>query len=486
MKLNLSAKFLLPVVAILILMAILLSFLVEDILRQSMLNRAATFVADFVELQATTTLPDSSVFNNLNSENQNLFENLQREVKTHEVVRIKIWNSDKTVVYSDDKNLIGKTFKDNDELDDAISGRIKTEISTPSKNENIDEKDLGQLLEIYVPVYFEHSDKPVGIIETYYKLDNLNNEIRQVQTSVILLILSAFFMLTALVWLLIHILITNPLRKIEYATTEIEKGNFDSKVKINSSDEIGNLAASFNKMSDGLKRLQELRNEFVFLGAHELRAPVTAIKGYVSLILDAKDISLPENVNKYLKTIKMLNDHLNELVGNILEIARSDAGRIEIKVVPVDITNIIKNILMELQPLASDKKITLNYPAPSGPLEIMADEGKLKEVLMNLISNAIKYGKDNGYVNVNHQIKESSIITSVTNTGPGIPKTEQIHIFNKFFRAANARSSDIQGTGLGLFITKEIVEKMKGKLWFVSEENKETTFSFELPTAKQI
>lgn len=485
MKIKLTIKFLFPIIILLLFLTVSLSIFISFVLRTSMLNRAATFVADFVQLQALNHIPDSSVFKTPDAKSQIVFSKVQSEVKTHEVVRIKVWNKNKTVIYSDDSNIVGKTFGDNDELNEALEGNIKTELVTPSKGENIDERNYNQLMEIYVPIYLSHAPAPDGVIEIYYTLHTLNAEIMQVQTRVVGFIIFTFLLLAIAIWLLLHFVVIHRLRMLEKATKEIEKGNLDIKVATRSHDELGQLAISFNSMADGLKRLQELRNEFVYIGAHELKTPVTGIKGYLSFILERTDLQLPEDIKHNLTVINELNEHLNKLVGNILEIARSAAGKIEIKLAPVDIAQAIKEIVTELKPLADNKKITITNSTPSRVITILADKEKLKEIFMNLISNAIKYGNENGYINITYELTDTNITTHITNSGVGIPKDEQQYIFSKFFRAENVKASDFQGTGLGLFITKELVDKMNGKIWFTSEENNETSFSISFPFVKE-
>lgn len=280
---------------------------------------------------------------------------------------------------------------------------------------------------------------------------------------------------------LFAIRLIKPIKILEDSAKEIEKGNFDKKVEIKTSDELEQLGEAFNKMAKGLKRLQELKNEFVFIAAHELRTPVTAIRGYLSMVFDDEAASLSDKVKKYLSIVSQSNERLIQLVNDILEIARSEAGRMQIQVSSTDIKESVRAILAEVKPLADTKKINIIYDDKISSSLILADPARLKEVIMNFVSNAIKYNNDGGWVKVYHEAKDNMILTHVEDNGFGMSQEEQQHMFEKFFRADTGKIKAIQGTGLGLFITRELVEKMNGKVWLKSEEGKGTTFSFSLP-----
>ena len=253
---------------------------------------------------------------------------------------------------------------------------------------------------------------------------------------------------------------------------------------IKTKDEVQELGDAFNKMTAGLKRLQELKNEFVFIAAHELRTPVTAIKGYISMIFEDTKANLTDSVRQSLETVSRANDRLVQLVNDILEIARSEAGRLKIEVFAVDIRESTEAILEEVAPLAAEKKLTLVYQPPADLPLVLADTARLKEIIMNFVSNAIKYNRESGLVTITHEIADDKIVTHVADTGYGLSSEDQRHVFEKFFRSEAEIFKKIQGTGLGLFITKELVEKMGGQVWVKSEKNKGSTFSFSFPLAK--
>lgn len=276
--------------------------------------------------------------------------------------------------------------------------------------------------------------------------------------------------------------IVRPIRTLEAGAKSIEQGDFETHIPIKTGDELEELGNAFTAMAKGLKRLQELKDEFVFVAAHELRAPTTVIKGYVSMILEGDTGIITRKTREYLAEANKANEQLLQLVSDLLEIARSEANRIEIQVAPLDIRENIDEILVGVEPLTHEKNITVFYKRPADRMIVQANAARIKEVIMNFVTNAIKYNRKDGTITISHELKVKEIITHITDTGFGIAQDEQKKIFEKFYRTVSARKSGIQGTGLGLFITKELVERMGGTLWFQSKEGIGTTFSFSLKT----
>jgi signal transduction histidine kinase len=274
--------------------------------------------------------------------------------------------------------------------------------------------------------------------------------------------------------------IVKPIKALESGTQKIAEGKFDEPINIRTGDEIEELGVAFNNMTEGLKRLQELKNEFVFIAAHELRTPLAGIKGFLALLRDESGPALGADSMSYITRALGAGDRLAKLVDEILEIARSEAGKIKIDVTPQDITESIRTIMVELKSVADQKRISITYDQVTGLPKVMADPAKLKEVITNFISNAVKYNNDGGWIRISHEINGGEVVTHFEDNGFGISEAEQKHLFEKFFRADIGRMKSIEGTGLGLFITKELIEKMGGRVWFKSLEGKGTTFSFSL------
>ncbi|MBI5732787.1 sensor histidine kinase [Candidatus Jorgensenbacteria bacterium] len=323
----------------------------------------------------------------------------------------------------------------------------------------------------------------VGII-TEWPIDDADRIVNTVRNQIAIV---GFLVLlfTGLVSAILTNRIVRPIKTLEVGTERIARGQFDQPVSITTNDEIEDLGDAFNKMMQGLKRLEELKEEFVFIAAHELRTPVTAIKGYISMVLDGDAGEVNPEVQKFLSEVRKASDRLNQLVNDLLQIARSEAGRLKIEVQSIDIAEAVQSALSELKPLALEKSIKLVYNPVTTP-PVLADSDRLKEVLINLVGNAIKYTMRSGDVIISHEVKDKGLITHIKDHGIGISVEAQKKLFEKFYRVQTEETRNITGTGLGLFIVKQIVEKMNGKIWVVSEESQGSTFSFSLPLTTNI
>lgn len=277
--------------------------------------------------------------------------------------------------------------------------------------------------------------------------------------------------------------LTRPIKELEGGTERVAQGKFDESVSIKTGDELEELGDSFNTMMVKLKELEQLKDEFVFIAAHELRTPVAAMKGYLTLILDGTTGGVTDATRAFIEKVLASNQRLIQLVNDLLEVARSQAGRLTIKVAPIAIVPPIRSVLDELKSLADEKSVALHYDPPAEVPNVLADADRVKEVVVNLIGNAIKYMGGAGAVTITHEQKDHMLVTHVTDTGLGISKEAQARLFEKFYRVQTDQTKDITGTGLGLFIVKQIVEKMDGKIWIESEEGKGSTFSFSLVLA---
>lgn len=312
-----------------------------------------------------------------------------------------------------------------------------------------------------------------------WPVDEANQLIfKQIYLIILIVILISIISFFASIVFINHII--KPINLIKETAQKVGAGQFEKIKEIQADEEIKILIEEFNKMVDGLIQLQKLKDEFVFLASHELKAPVGALKGYLTLILDGTIGKIDEIAKKYLLKMKSSVERLLQLVHDLLEISRAESGALPVKTEPVNLEEAIQTAIEELKSLAQEKNIEIKYQSLEPMPTVIGDLERLKEVMVNFISNAIKYNYENGKVEIYHEIKNSELITHIKDTGFGIPKDQQEKIFQKFFRVQSKSTENIQGTGLGLFIVKQLIEKMAGRLWFISEENKGSIFSFSL------
>lgn len=298
---------------------------------------------------------------------------------------------------------------------------------------------------------------------------------------IIAILISLFLVLILSAFLSRHVV--KPLEFLKAKAELIGKGEFKQEIKIDTNDEIEDLGKSFNKMANGLQEIQKLKDEFVYIAAHELRTPVTAIRGYLSMALSNDYGKLTSKLRTTLKKVNGANEQLMRLVNDLLEIARAEAQNTKIEVEKVDLVKTMQTVVESLGAWAQMSNIKLFYEHPQSEIYVMANDNKLIEILNNFGSNAIKYNRQGGTVIFSHQEKKNEVVITVQDTGIGMSEDELSHLFEKFYRAKNQEALETSGTGLGLFIVKQLVEKMGGKVFVKSEAGKGSVFGFTLKKA---
>ena len=232
------------------------------------------------------------------------------------------------------------------------------------------------------------------------------------------------------------------------------------------------------------KIIERLKTEFVSIAAHQLRTPLSAIKWTLRMILDGDLGEVPEEQRKFLQGTYASNERMIKLINDLLNVTRIEEGRFLYNIQSRDIIEVVKKVIDPFKEIAQREGLKFEFKIPKKKIpKLEVDTEKISLVIQNLIDNAIHYTKSGGVVKVSIEFlkKKNQFLFSFNDTGIGIPKNQQKRVFTRFFRAANAIRAETEGTGLGLFIAKNIVEAHGGKIWFESVENKGTTFYFTLP-----
>lgn len=230
-----------------------------------------------------------------------------------------------------------------------------------------------------------------------------------------------------------------------------------------------------------LKQLERTREEFVANVSHELRTPLSLIKGYVETLLDGARNN-PDVAEHFLRIIARNAERLDLLIQDLLTISALESGRVQLQLQPVSLRPVVEKVMTDLKARADARGIALQNELPD--LTAQADEGRLEQVLANLVDNAIKYGRSQGNVVVGgRSLSGGKIEVFVRDDGSGIPAESLDRIFERFYRVDKARSREQGGTGLGLSIVKHIVQNHGGEVWAKSESGKGASFFFTLPAA---
>jgi len=229
-----------------------------------------------------------------------------------------------------------------------------------------------------------------------------------------------------------------------------------------------------------LKKLDQLKDEFVSAAAHALRSPMTAIKGYLSMVIEGDAGQIPTKAKEFLSGAYNGNDRLIRLVNHMLDISRIESGRLIFNIADVKLDELIQSEVDQLKILAQEKQLSLVYQKPQTSLPIISvDPDRMREVINNLIGNAIKFTQK-GSITIKHEIKGNNLLTHVTDTGQGIAPEDLQNLFQKFTQA-RMTSGRASGSGLGLYVSKIIAQEFKGDITATSQVGKGSTFTISLP-----
>ena len=234
------------------------------------------------------------------------------------------------------------------------------------------------------------------------------------------------------------------------------------------------------------KMIESMKTEFVSLSAHQLRTPLSAIKWTLRMLLDGDLGEITKEQREFLDKTYQSNERMISLINDLLDVTRIEEGRYLYKPLLTEFEPICQFVINSYKEEIEKKKLKFEFKKPEKKLpQVMVDVEKMRLAIQNLIDNAVRYTPLGGSVTISLKSGKKEIEFSVQDTGVGIPKDQQERVLTKFFRGANVLRMETEGSGLGLFITKNIIEAHGGKIWFESEEGKGTTFYFTLPVEKE-
>lgn len=304
-----------------------------------------------------------------------------------------------------------------------------------------------------------------------------------------LLILLVFWLVVISV-ILLSKRVARPIISLRDAAVEIGKGNLDKKIHLKANNEIGELAETFNVMTARLKKQQErdraisrMKSEFISITAHQLRTPLSSLKWTFDLIRDGNLGKFSEEQQEYLDNCRIANEKIIDTVNNLLDLTRIEEGRFLYEYSKARIEDLIEETVDGLKLAAERKKITIDFKKTSVP-PVLIDAEKMTIAVKNLMENALSYTPRGGKIDVSIDRNAGESIIKIRDTGIGIPKRQAHKVFKKFFRAKNALEFETSGSGIGLYITKNIIEKHGGRIWFESKEGEGTCFYFTIPIKK--
>jgi signal transduction histidine kinase len=259
---------------------------------------------------------------------------------------------------------------------------------------------------------------------------------------------------------------------------------FESAVRL--SDHAA-IAIANARLYGEVKRANDAKSEFVSIVSHELKTPMTSIKGYTDLLIKGAGGPLNELQQQFLNTVRANVERMSTLVGDLLEISRIETGRLKLDLKPVSMSSVIEDTLRTTQRQIEEKQQALDVSVSDNLPQVMGDRARLIQVMTNLISNAYKYTPAGGHIAISVQPKANGspgfVMCAIKDSGIGISEEDQAKLFTKFFRSGDPAVREVPGTGLGLSITKSLIELQGGQIWVESQLGKGTTFAFTVPVA---
>ncbi len=295
----------------------------------------------------------------------------------------------------------------------------------------------------------------------------------------------------AVLWLMIASLIAvyfiteryiSPIRDMSRAARSFANGSFDARVNVIGHDEVAELATAFNNMASSLQTLEDMRRSFLANVSHDLRTPMTTISGFIDGIIDGA--IPPEQHEYYLGIIAGEVRRLSRLVSQLLDISRIEAGERQFYPTVYDICEQGREIIISNVQRLEDKGLDVRFECDSDNMYVLADKDSIHQIFYNICDNAIKFSKENGIYEINITEKNGAVHVSVYNEGEGIPEEDLPFIFERFYKSDKSRGKDKTGVGLGMYISRAIIEAQGQKIWVESEAGKWCRFTFTLQGVK--
>lgn len=372
-----------------------------------------------------------------------------------------------------------QTMDQSKKVDNGLLKAISSDQATTIKNSQ------GFTTEVIEPYFDDFGARPFSI-RYFISYDFLTtNLIRTIPlafgVSFLIAVISGLIIVFA-----VNRTIITPIETIAQGAEAVSHGNLTARTNIETGDElqklslaVNNMASSLQKNIESLKELDRLKDEFIIIASHNLRTPITILKGYVSQLIADKKIK-PTYKNTYkAMTVSLAN--LEGLIEELISIVSLETEKKIAAQTKVELNSILNQSITYNKEQAQDKKVTINLVSQEKYCEIRGDVTKLKVAFNNLIENSIKFNRENGLVTINIEAKDKDYLISFKDTGIGIAKAEIPLVFKKFHRATEILEYNYEGLGLGLYLTRVIIEAHQGKIWFESEAGLGSTFFVSLP-----
>ena len=442
------------------------SFVIYKGILKAYENRAITMRTADIQSQCTILI------NQLNSYNY-LADPSSEVINTNLTQLMNIYNGRVMIV---DKNL--QVIKDTYSLDEGKMLVAENVVKSMQGNTLSYYDKENRYIEVASPIYGNSGEHVSGVMLATVSTDAIVDSIRVLKTKGGLIIGIEFIIMLVLGFF-ISGFVVKPINKTTKYIGDVTEGYDDKKLNENRFMESEDLSKAFNVMLEQLKQLNDSREEFVSNVSHELRTPLTSMK-VLADSLNSMEGAPIELYQEFMGDIAKEIDRENDIITDLLSLVKMDKSANDLNIKNVNINGLLELILKRLKPIAEKKNIELVLES-FRPVNADIDEVKLTLAFSNLVENAIKYNKDDGYVHVSLNADHKFFFVKVTDSGIGIPEEDQANIFERFYRVDKSHSREIGGTGLGLAITRNAVILHRGAIKVHSVPDEGTTFTVRIP-----
>lgn len=379
--------------------------------------------------------------------------------------RIVVIDADYRVV-KDTYNLIENKFAVSEEVIRCFEGETTNHVSDK------------RYIEMTIPIKEGDAPEVPGVLLVSVSTDSIWDSLEVLSGDAWIFILVYGTLVTALAVFLSHVLV-HPVDRIIHGLHEISEGHSSEDLKGKGYTETAQISEEFNKIITQMRVLDESRQEFVSNVSHELKTPMTSMKVLADSLLMQEDVPV-ELYKEFMGDIAEEIERENKIITDLLSLVKMDKKAASLNIEPVDINDLLELILKRLRPIASKKNIEMVLES-FRPVTAEVDAGRLTLAFTNLVENAIKYNKENGWVHVSLDADHKFFYVKIIDSGQGIPEESIDYIFERFYRVDKSHSSEIDGTGLGLAIARSAVLVHKGAIKVSSQLGEGTTFSIRIP-----
>ena len=329
-----------------------------------------------------------------------------------------------------------------------------------------------------MPIVNASTEQTTGAIILTFSTKNFRTTANVINRRSIILILTIAIVIMFLAFGY-SVLITRPLQRVTESIDDIAAGDMDTKLDVHTYSEVERISESFNRMIDVIRQQDEAKQSFASNVSHELKTPLASMKVLSDSLLSQE--GMPEELyREFLVDITHEIERMTNIINDLLTMVKLDKNTAEMNIVNISINDLIEQLLKRLRPIAAERNIELIYES-FRPIMADVDEVKLSIALNNLIENAIKYNKEDGWVHVSLNADHQYFYLKVEDSGIGIPEDSLGHIYERFYRVDKSHSREIGGTGLGLAITRNAVLMHRGAIKVFSTEGEGTIFNVRIP-----